>query len=116
MADSGSTGNSEQEDKGSGSQNGQGNMDHFVHQALLINAAWQLSPDSFCQAHRTRNQRELHLTVRLFSTTAKKWTERLLNCHQCLAKSTAELNTLSFPVPSKSCSQNFVLGCFSHLC
>lgn len=32
----------------------------------------------------------------------------LLNCHQCLAKSTADLNTLSFPVPSKSCSQNQV--------
>lgn len=116
MAASGSTGNSKQEDEGSGSQNEQGNMDHFVHQALLINAAWQLCTDSFCQAHRTQKQGELYLTVGLFSTTAKKRTERLLNCHQCLAKSTADLNTLSFPVPSKSCSQNFVLECFSHLC
>lgn len=39
MAASGSTGNSKQEDKGTGSQSEQENRDHSVHQALLINAA-----------------------------------------------------------------------------
>lgn len=39
MAASGSAGNSKQEGKGSVSQNEQGAMDHFLYQALLINAA-----------------------------------------------------------------------------
>lgn len=104
MAASGSAGNSKQKGKGSASQNEQGTMDHFLHQALLLNAAWQVCTDSFAQA--SKKQGELYPTVRFFSTTANKWTQRLLNCHQCLAKSTPDLNTLSFPVPSKSFSQN----------
>lgn len=31
-----------------------------------------------------------------------------MNHHQCLAKSTADLNTLSFPISSKPCYQNLV--------
>lgn len=53
MAASGSAGRSEQEDKGSVSQNEQRIMNHFLHQALLLNAARQVRTGSFCQAHRT---------------------------------------------------------------
>lgn len=108
MVASGSAGNSKQEDKGSVSQNEQGAMDHFLYQALLINAACQVCTHSFVRHTGPWKQGELYPTGRLFGTTANKWTLRLLNCHQCQDKSTADLSTLSFPVPSKPCSQNLV--------